>query len=328
MRRYHRRRKQYGSSQQQPTRKEINTGGQRAHAARASICAPSGGLSPEQRAAFFRVVTADDRLFLSRYIASLGFTGADRADLVQEVLTGALEAFPRFDPNQGGVRPWLAGIAERQASNLRRRAYRRRDVELTEAILDGLTDPAPLAEQLAMEESRRRVLWELLERIPKQRLEVFVAFELGCLSYEQIAEEQGISPKLAETRHRLARRDIDRFRKQWQAKQRFRGHPTVPIVLAWLANSGAANAVGQGAGRVLGRILLGVIVAVVAILASAATLRADVVPDAGAEARAALAGALGEARREPGPTVVTGAGPAASKITSRRSVRGWGDPEK
>ena len=136
-----------------------------------------------------------------------------------------------------------------------------------------------------------------------------MACELGCLSYEEVAAELGISPRLAETRHRLAWRDIDRFRAQWQAKQRFRGHPTTAVILAWLVNSGAINAVGRGAGRFLGPTLLGVIVVVVGILASAATPRAEVA-----------------ARGQAG--VVTGIGALVSSATDQQSIRRRGDQEK
>lgn len=300
MRRSHRR-GQYGGFQHQPIREPGNASDPHRHTAATSIDSPSGALSPELRAAFLRVVTEEDRLFLSRYLTFLGFTGADHADLVQEVLSVAVETFPRFDPSQGGVRPWLVVIADRQASNLRRRAYRRRDVELTHTILDGLTDPAPVAEQVVMQASREGVLWELLQRIPKARLEVFVARELVGLSFAEIAERQEITEALAKTRYRLAWRDIRRFRSQWQAQQRFRGHPTTAIVVAWLVNSGALRVVEHGAGRWLGGILLVVILAVVGMLASVAPSSTEAV----AVGRAGTTAAA-----------VTGPGPAAGAAVS------------
>ena len=100
---------QFDGSQQWPIHEQENASEQHAHAASAYIDAPSGGFSPEVRAAFLRHVTMEDRLFLSRFVRALGFTGKEQASLVREVLTCVLDAFPRFDPDKDEVRPGWPG---------------------------------------------------------------------------------------------------------------------------------------------------------------------------------------------------------------------------
>jgi RNA polymerase sigma-70 factor (ECF subfamily) len=96
------------------------------------------------------------RPLLERYVGSQGLRGADRADVVQEILVRLLGAFERFhyDPRRGRFRAWLKSIARSCVIDWRRRT--RRSLPLS---------PRPLGEVPAGNhdfdwdlEHRRRVL--------------------------------------------------------------------------------------------------------------------------------------------------------------------------
>ena len=65
-----------------------------------------------------------------RYVARLGASQDEAADLVQEVLLIALDNLDTFDPGRGSLRAWVAAIMRHRWAEHRRRRRTRNEVPL------------------------------------------------------------------------------------------------------------------------------------------------------------------------------------------------------
>jgi len=249
--------------------------------------------------------------FLERYVASLGFKGQDQEDMVQEVLLAAFRGMDQFDENRAHVRSWLAGIAERQATNFLRRAHRHHDERLPEELLERLKDAGPLPDECAIEAGRRRVLQELVRGVPKKQYEVLVLRDFVGLTFEEIGEELAIPVPTARKRYRLAWRRLHGARIRWQAVQRRKGYAIIPMAAASImASKPAWSAVGRGAQHVIVRLL-----GLVAVLAVAVGLGSDAIREPTVAAAPARPGLARLARAEATKAGTVGAPATGTRVT-------------
>lgn len=128
--------------------------------------------------------------FVARILLRTGVPASDLDDAVQEVF---LVAHRRggFVPCGASEKTWLAEIALRVASNVRRSRRRRPTVhdDVAMAMLEsGGPDPhvsTELRERLAR-------VGEALETIPAEPRLVFVLIELSGMSADEVAKERGV----------------------------------------------------------------------------------------------------------------------------------------
>jgi RNA polymerase sigma factor (sigma-70 family) len=109
-------------------------------------------------------------------------------EVVQDVLVAVWRHAERFDPAQGGFRPWVLQIGRRRVSNeLRRRRARPQVRPDTDDALDRLPDPelGP-AERVARDERRAAARTALAALPPPQRQALALAF-FEDLTHEQVA---------------------------------------------------------------------------------------------------------------------------------------------
>lgn len=125
-------------------------------------------------AAFVRATQAD----VTRFLTHLGAQG-DAEDLTQETYLRAFRSLPRF-AGQASARTWLFAIARRVAAD-HVRALKRRP----RTVAPGADPPAVgrFDEQLALR--------DLLDTLPPEQREAFVATQVVGLSYEEAAEVCG-----------------------------------------------------------------------------------------------------------------------------------------
>jgi RNA polymerase sigma-70 factor (ECF subfamily) len=149
------------------------------------------------------------------YSLSLTREPAEAEDLAQETLLKALRGWRSFE-GRSTVASWLYRIAANSWKNrLRARSSRK---TLRFLSLDGevLSEPENAASALSSPESeaesweRSRLVAEALARLPKEERIVLELRELEGLSYEEIAEVQGlplgtVKSRLSRARSTLAR---------------------------------------------------------------------------------------------------------------------------
>ncbi len=135
----------------------------------------------------------------------LGVRAADLDDLTHDLFLVVHRHIADYD-RQRPVRPWLFGFAYRMASDYRRRAHRRYEVDG-----DGVGDPVDTAarpdERLATEQDRVLVQ-RALESVELGRRAVFVLYDIDGEPMSEIACSLGIPAGTAYSRLRLAREEF------------------------------------------------------------------------------------------------------------------------
>jgi RNA polymerase sigma-70 factor (ECF subfamily) len=141
--------------------------------------------------------------FVWRTIRSLGVPEGAVDDAVQDVFITVHRRLPEFE-GRSALKTWIYSVAYNTAQNHRRSARRREalplDVELPSR------EPGP-GEHVAGAEAGRFVL-EFLERLPRERRDVFVLCVLEELSVPDVAEILHVKLNTLYSRLRLARADF------------------------------------------------------------------------------------------------------------------------
>lgn len=185
--------------------------------------------------------------FLRKTLRGLGVAMDDIDDVLQNVLIGAYRGLERYDESRfrdplseadeevavdedeeeaasGAMLPWLIesprelrplhswlfGIAWRQVSHYKERAYRRREVPVglygNRAFAGIYENPDP--EQQMAADQRARLLDALLAGIDPQRRVVLMMHDMLQIPVVDIARELQINENTAQNRLRLAREDF------------------------------------------------------------------------------------------------------------------------
>lgn len=119
-------------------------------------------------------------------------------DLLQEVFVRALRGASSFR-GESSVRTWLYSIARYAAMEHTSGAA---------ASLDGLVDPAPGPESLALCRERLKGAIAALERLPDEQALVVELHRIDGLSHEEIGRLLGISPSASRKRLQRAARAL------------------------------------------------------------------------------------------------------------------------
>lgn len=157
---------------------------------------------------------------VSRWVAALGASEADREDLVQDVFIVAHRRLSSFDgANLAG---WLYQIARRKVRDYRSLAWVKHffsasRLPLGDSTLQTLTSPLDLLET----REKAALLDELLETLNVEQRAAFVLFEIEGLSGEQIAQLQAVPINTVWARIYKARRKLlDSIERRHQVRRR------------------------------------------------------------------------------------------------------------
>lgn len=202
--------------------------------------------------------------FLRQALRWLGVAERDIDDVLQDVMLAAYHALDRFDPRRcpdearaghhpcghaPGVergapqtvsplgeplRRWLFGIAWRQVSHYRERAYRRREI----AVGAGaswpfeLADPGLTSEQLLAREQSGQLVGRLLGAIDTERRVVLIMHDLLDVTTADIARDLDVNENTVRNRLRLAREDFRVAVKRMNAEDRRALHHPLSLPVA------------------------------------------------------------------------------------------------
>lgn len=144
---------------------------------------------------------------VSRWVAALGASEADREDLVQDVFIVAHRRLASFDG--GNLAGWLYQIARRKVRDYRSLAWVKHffaatRLPLVDSTLQTLTSPLDHLET----REKAALLENLLGTLNLEQRAAFVLFEIEGLSGEQIAELQAVPINTVWARIYKARRKL------------------------------------------------------------------------------------------------------------------------
>lgn len=164
-----------------------------------SVASTAGGGLP-----FDEIVRAHAP-YVWRVLRSLGVPEHDVEDLSQETFLVVHRTLERFE-GRSKLRTWIYGIALRVASDYRAKAHRKREVpsERPPDTHVAATQEADLAQKQALSQ-----LEALLARLPEERRQVFVLYEVEQLTMREVAEIVGCPLTTAYSRYHAARSAID-----------------------------------------------------------------------------------------------------------------------
>lgn len=168
----------------------------------------------------FKEVYDEHFRFVWRSLRRLGVQESDVADAVQDVFLIVHRRLEEFE-GRSKVTTWLYGICYRVASDRRRLAHVRRQVDDEDALAERPDDRI----DIAAEAERRQgfaLLSALLDELPIEQRAVFTLFELDAMSGEGIAEALSIPLGTVYSRLRIAREQFRKSLSRLQAKDRFR----------------------------------------------------------------------------------------------------------
>lgn len=138
-----------------------------------------------------------------RFVAYLGGAG-EAEDLAQETFIRAMKALPTFEA-RSSARTWLLAIARHTVlDHLRSRSRRPRTATMSDE--EGLADA--VSARLSGRFDEQVALEQLIDGLPPERREAFVATQLVGLSYEQAAEVFGCPVGTIRSRVARAREDL------------------------------------------------------------------------------------------------------------------------
>ena len=132
----------------------------------------------------------------------------DAEEVLQDSFEYAFRRLDHYDPRKSAFKTWLYRIAVSRCHNKRRRKWLP-SLSLQQLVEVDVKDPAaaPPDERVALSEQQRAV-WEAVAALSPKLREVAVLRYYGGLAYGEIGEVLGIPPKTAESRMRLAHKNL------------------------------------------------------------------------------------------------------------------------
>ena len=163
------------------------------------------GETPPHGPPDFRAVYEAHFDYVFHSLRRLGVYDRDLEDLAHDVFVAFYRGLDGFDPARP-IKPWLFGIAFRVASDHRRRARHRFEVQGDGT--DGraeFADAQPLADEQAAAGQERAVVRAALETLDLDRRAVFVMHDLDGHAMPEIAAALSVPLNTCYSRLRLAR---------------------------------------------------------------------------------------------------------------------------
>jgi RNA polymerase sigma-70 factor (ECF subfamily) len=136
----------------------------------------------------------------------LGVWDRDLEDAVHDVFLVVHRRLADYDPDRP-IKPWLAGISARVASEFRRRAQHRREV-VTEDVEMEAQSTIPSQDAALSEKQRRDLVMRGLDRLDIDRRTVLVLHDIEGYAMPEIATSLDVNVNTLYARLRAARADF------------------------------------------------------------------------------------------------------------------------
>ena len=136
----------------------------------------------------------------------LGVWERDLEDAVHDVFIVVHRRLPDYDATRP-IKPWLAGISARVASEFRRRAQHRREVVTEDKDME-TASTIPAADSALLDKQRRELVLHALDRLEFDRRTVLVLHDIEGYAMPEISESLAINVNTLYARLRAARSDF------------------------------------------------------------------------------------------------------------------------
>lgn len=164
----------------------------------------------------FRVLVETYHTFVFHSVYAVLRNEKDAEDATQEVFLKIYLSLPQYQ-NQG-FKTWVSRIAVNHAIDMRRKAYRQREVTTEDNYLD-ISESTVIQckgngidEQIVKREMKQ-LLHERIEQLPKNYRKVVYGFYIEEKTYEQLAKERGLKRDTIATQLYRARQWM---KKHWK----------------------------------------------------------------------------------------------------------------
>jgi RNA polymerase sigma-70 factor, ECF subfamily len=153
--------------------------------------------------------------YVWRSLKHLGVHEADIEDVAHDVFMVVARKLDGFE-ERSTLKTWIYGICLRTAADYRGRAFRRREVVVSElpAAAERCA-PAEQERELSSKRQRNRLV-ELLAGLSDEQREVFVLYEVEELAMREVAEVLSCPLQTAYSRLHAARRNLKEALTQGQ----------------------------------------------------------------------------------------------------------------
>jgi RNA polymerase sigma-70 factor, ECF subfamily len=132
----------------------------------------------------------------------------DAEEVLQDSFEYAFRRLDRFDANRASFKTWLYQIAISRSRNKRRRKWLP-TVALDQTSDDQLVDRArPQPEERLARDEQQRVVWEALQTLSPRLRETAILRYYAGLTFVEIGQVLAIPPKTAQSRMRLAHKQL------------------------------------------------------------------------------------------------------------------------
>ena len=163
------------------------------------------GETPPHGTPDFRAVYEAHFDYVFHSLRRLGIASGDIEDLAHDVFVAFYRGLDGFEAGRP-IKPWLFGIAFRVASDFRRRARHRFEVQAESG--DGrreFADAQPLADEQVATRQDRALVTDALSTLDLDRRAVFVMHDLDGHAMPEIAKSLSVPLNTCYSRLRLAR---------------------------------------------------------------------------------------------------------------------------
>jgi RNA polymerase sigma-70 factor (ECF subfamily) len=133
-------------------------------------------------------------------------------DALQEVFLKVHDHAHRFEP-KASVSAWLHRITANHCLNLIRARHPQESLDQEDAV--PLADPGATPLEALEEQDLSRRLEELLAALPENQRRALILKRFGGLSYQEIAEEMGLSPQAVDGLLKRARQFLKQALKDY-----------------------------------------------------------------------------------------------------------------
>jgi RNA polymerase sigma-70 factor (ECF subfamily) len=183
----------------------MTAGDPRGHSLGVSLAVMASERSEAVASPTFEDVYAQTFPFAWRLLRRLGVPEASLDDASQDVFVIVHRRLAEFE-GRSSLRTWVAGIALRVASDLRRATRRRGEtVALSSELSEQLSDVRPGPLERATNAQAFALMQRLLEGLSEEQRDVFVLAELEQLTATEISVIVGAGVNTVYSRLRLAR---------------------------------------------------------------------------------------------------------------------------
>lgn len=180
--------------------------------------------------------------------------GADVEDCMQEIYVKLYEKIEKFDPSKGMFRPWFNVLVKNVTIDFYRKKEGKQGKDTSmyvgddEEIMDFVSEDLTIDPEASMDQKEsRRLVAEVLEKIPKEQRVCIMMYFLNGMKQKEIAQKLGVPEGTVKTRIMHGKAAVKEGILDLEKKHGTKLYGMSPIVFFfWLLHAQDSTAVWNG----------------------------------------------------------------------------------